>query len=406
MRAIYVEKDLARMLAVKMLRGVWPGVIWSGLSPARIVDVPEPPLPGDRWLRVRNQQCGVCATDLSLLQVKADPAVAPAALPGNTRFYLGHEVIGRVVETGPKVSRFQVGDRVLMESRFLGPNCHTQEIEPACRFCAEGQTRLCENASLALGPKGAGGGWGDSYTAHETELWPVPDDIEADQASMVEPMSVALHGVLRRPPVPGQQVLIVGAGIIGLLTLQAIKAVEPAAEVSVMARYRHQVEAAQALGADRILAEGDSYQAVAEATGGKLYRAPMNRGMILGGYDLIYDCVGSAQTVNDSLRWARAGGAVVLVGIDLGLLKVDLNPVWYQEVDLVGSNSFGFEQWRGRRIHTFDLVLEMLQEGVMKTDGLITHRFALDQIKQAVAAASDKRSGAIKVTLSLDGGEA
>jgi threonine dehydrogenase-like Zn-dependent dehydrogenase len=221
---------------------------------------------------------------------------------------------------------------------------------------------------------------------------------------MVEPMGVALHGVLRRPPEPGQQVLIVGAGIIGLLSLQAVKAVEPAAEVSVMARYPHQVEAAQRLGADRILSDADSYQAVAEATGGKLYRAPMNRGMILGGYDVIYDCVGSAQTVGDSLRWARARGAVVLVGIDLGVLKVDLNPVWYQEVDLIGSYASGIEHWRGRTIHTFDLVIEMLQEGVLTTQGLITHRFPLSDVKQAVSTALDKRTGAIKVTLETNRG--
>jgi threonine dehydrogenase-like Zn-dependent dehydrogenase len=130
----------------------------------------------------------------------------------------------------------------------------------------------------------------------------------------------------------------------------------------------------------------------------------MNRGMILGGYDVIYDCVGSAQTVGDSLRWARARGAVVLVGIDLGVLKVDLNPVWYQEVDLIGSYASGIEHWRGRTIHTFDLVIEMLQEGVLTTQGLITHRFPLSDVKQAVSTALDKRTGAIKVTLETNRG--
>lgn len=79
MRAIYVEKNLPRMLAVKLLRGLWPGVVWSPLSPAHIVEVAEPPLPGDRWVRVRTEQCGICASDLSLLQVKVDPSIAPSA---------------------------------------------------------------------------------------------------------------------------------------------------------------------------------------------------------------------------------------------------------------------------------------------------------------------------------------
>lgn len=402
MRAIYVEKNLPKMLAVKALRPMWPGVIWSPLSPAEIVDLPEPALPGPDWLRVQNEQCGVCASDISLLKVKADPQVAPAALPGNTRFYLGHEVVGRVIEVGPKVSRFQVGDRVVMESRFTGPNCHTQRIDPTCQQCAQDRERLCENASAGLGPVGAGGGWGDRYTAHESQVWPVPKDLSADQAAMVEPTAVALHGVLRRSPEPSERVLIVGAGIIGLLTLAVVKVVEPDARVSVMARYPHQQKAAQKLGADQVISDADPYQAVAEATDGKYYQAPMNRGMILGGFEVIYDCVGSQDTIYNSLRWARAGGAVVLVGIDLGELKVDLNPIWYQEVDLIGSHTFGMEDWRGQHRHTFDWVIEMMQEGLVHPDELITHRYPLDEIKRAIEVAEDKSQQSIKVMIQLE----
>ncbi|MDX1601126.1 MAG: alcohol dehydrogenase catalytic domain-containing protein [Anaerolineales bacterium] len=404
MRAIYVEKNIPRMLAVKALRGVWPDVVWSPISPANVVDMPDPPLPGARWLRVRNLQCGICASDMSLLYVKADPGVAPAALPGNQRFYLGHEVVGEVVEVGPQVARFSVGDRVAMESRFMGPNCHTQEIEPPCRYCAAGQTRLCENASAGLGPVGAGGGWGDSYTAHEAEVWPIPEDLDMDQASLVEPMAVALHGVLRRPPQADDRALVIGAGIIGLLTVQMIKVLQPEAHVAVMARYPHQQWMATRLGADELINESEAYERVAESTGGELYTAPLNRGMILGGFEVIYDCVGSERTVHDALRWTRAGGAVVLVGIDLGELTIDLNPIWYQEVDLIGSNTFGVENWKGRMIHTFDLVIEMLQEGVLEHEGLITHRFPLSEYKQAVDTARDKTSGAIKVMFMVDEG--
>lgn len=399
MKAVYVEKDLPRMLAVKALRGLWPGVIWSPISPAHVVEMADPILPGARWVRVKTRQCGICASDLSLLKVKADPSVAPAALPGNSRFYLGHEVIGEIVELGPQVERFELGDRVVMESRFVGPNCLTQGIDPPCQFCAAGQTRLCENASAGLGPVGAGGGWGDTYTAHEAELWPIPDDLDDDQASLVEPMSVALHGVLRRPPTPDDHALVIGAGIIGLLTLQAIKVVAPAAHVTVMARYPHQIAAAKRLGADAVISDQEPYQAVAELTGGTLYQAPLNRGMILGGFEVIYDCVGSSDTVYNALRWARAGGAVVLVGIQLGEMKIDLNPIWYQEVDLIGSNTFGVEHWRGESVHTFELVVDMLQEGVLDHRGLITHRFPLSEIKQAIETAGDKDSGSIKVTI-------
>lgn len=398
MRAIYVDKKISRMLTVKVLRPLWPDVVWSPLSPARVVDLPEPPLPGPKWLRVRNSQCGVCSTDLMLLFVQINPAVAPAALPGNTRFYLGHEVVGEVVEVGTKVTRFKVGDRVVMESRFSGPNCHTQEIDPPCRYCAQGQTRLCENASLGRRPVGVGGGWGDGYTAHEAEVWHVPDDLNDDQASLIEPMAVALHGVLRRPPSAGEHALVIGAGVIGLLFIQAAKVVTPKCHLTVLARYPHQEEMARRLGADEVLTSGDLYSEVAHITGAKHYKAPLNRGMLLGGYEVVYDCVGSAETLLDGLRWVQAGGALVLVGISLGSLKVDLNPVWYQEVDLIGSHTFGVEDWQDRRVHTFDLVIEMLQKGNLAHEGLITHRFPFEQYKRAIRIAADKRSGSIKVT--------
>jgi threonine dehydrogenase-like Zn-dependent dehydrogenase len=401
MRAIYIDKNIPRALTVKALRRVWPGVVWSALSHAHVVDVPEPPLPGRRWLRVRNRQCGICASDLSLLLVKADPAAAPLALPGNNRFYLGHEVVGEVTEVGSGVKGIRPGQRVVMESRFTGPTCFTQEIDPPCRFCAVGDTRLCENASLQRGPSGVGGGWGDGYTAHESEVRVVPDDLSDDQASLVEPMAVALHGVLRRPPGDGEQVLVVGAGIIGLLTVQCVKLLAPDARLTVLARYPHQAEAARRLGADAILGGADLYQQVAQQTGGRLYRAMLNRGMVLGGYDVIYDCVGRADTVLDALRWARARGTVVLVGIDLALLKVDLNPIWYQEVDLIGSHTFGAEQVDGGRRHTFELVIDHLRAGRLREAGLITHRFPLTEYRRAIDTALHKMSGAIKVTFTM-----
>ena len=88
---------------------------------------------------------------------------------------------------------------------------------------------------------------------------------------------------------------------------------------------------------------------------------------------------------------------MVLVGINLSSIKVDLNPVWYQEVDLIGSHTFGVEDWQGRRVHTFDLVIEMLQQGSLAYEGLITHRFPFEQYRRAIRTAVDKRSRSIKV---------
>lgn len=405
MRSIFVDTAIPRLLAVKALRPVLPGVVWSPISSARVVDLPDPPLPGPRWLRVRNRECGICGTDLSLLLVKGSPAIGPAALPGNKRIFLGHEVVSDVVEVGEGVTRFGVGDRVVMQSRHAGRNCYSQEIDPPCRSCAQGQTQLCENASLGVGPEGIGGGWSEGYTTHESEVYKVADDVNDDQALFIEPMAIALHAVLRHRPRPGDHVLVIGAGTIGLLTAQAARAVEPACVITVMARYSHQEQAARRLGFERLVRGGDLYAEMAGIVGAKHYRAPMNRGMLLGGFEVIYDCVGSRTTIVDGLRWARAGGAVVMVGITLSDLKVDLNPIWYQEVDLVGSAFFGVEDWDRNRVHTYDIVVDMIRDGRLGHDEMITHRFPFSQYKQAVATASDKELGSIKVVFTYSPSE-
>lgn len=391
MRAIYVDKVLPKMLAVQLLRRAWPGVVWSPLSSTSVATLPEPALPGPRWVRVQNRQCGICASDLSLLYVHVDPSVGPAALPGNQRFYLGHEVVSTVTEVGSGVTRFAPGDRAVMDTRFIGAHCLSQAIDPPCAYCARGDFGLCLNASENRGPRGVGGGWGDGYTAHETELYPVPADITDDQALLTEPAAVALHAVLRRPPQPDAQVLVLGCGIIGLLVVQAARAVAPNCRITALARYPHQAEAARRLGADEVLPRGE-YAAMARATGAKHYTAPMNRGMLLGGFEVIYDCVGSGRTIEDNLRWARAGGAVVLVGVDLSRAQVDLNPIWYQEVDLLGSLAHGADTWQGQRRHTYAWVFDLFRSGQMTAAGLITHRFPLEAYKQAIATALDKKT--------------
>jgi threonine dehydrogenase-like Zn-dependent dehydrogenase len=397
MRAIYVDKNIPKALIVKVLKPIWPGVVFSPLSISRYEDLPEPDLPGPRWVRVENKQCGICTSDLSLLFVDAEPSIAPIALPGHQRLYLGHEALGVVKEVGPEVTRVRVGDRVIMDTRFQGPNCLSQEIDPPCPHCAEGNYIRCENASAEIGPRGIGGGWGDGFTAHETEIYAIPDDLTDDQAMMTEPISTGLRTVLRRTPGPGQRALVLGSGTVGLNTLQCLRVVSPECHITVIARHQHQAETAHRLGADEVVTDEDGYQATARITGAKLYEGMFGNRMLLGGFDVIYDCVGSAQTLQDSLRWTRAGGAVVLVGTKFKTLKLDLTPIWYQEVALIGLLAHGAEPWEREMRPTYDLVIELMRQGKLTADGFITHRFPLSQWRQAVNTALNKRNGTIKV---------
>lgn len=398
MRAIYVDKDIPRVLLTKAISPYWPGFVWTPFSAARAGELPDPPLPGARWLRVRNQRCGICASDLSLLFVHADPSIAPAALPGLSRFWLGHETVSVVAEVGPGVTRYRVGDLVIMDTHFAGANCETLEIEPKCRYCAEGDYHFCVNKSEP-GPQGAGGGFGDGFVTHESAVYPAAQGLSRDELALTEPLSIPMHGVMRFPPQAGEKVLVYGAGIIGLLTTMVVHALTPQAEITVLARHPHQQEMAQKLGASHIMTGRDGYQAVARLTGGKYFSAPLNKGVVIGGFDVIYDCVADPRTVNNALRWVRAGGVVVMVGAHMAPMpKIDLTPVWYHHVNLVGTYGHGMNTWNGVTRHTFEWVYDLYRAGKLDTSGLITHRFPMQDYKEAIRVASSKgREKAIKV---------
>jgi threonine dehydrogenase-like Zn-dependent dehydrogenase len=397
MRTIYFEKNIPKVLLAKALRPVWPGVVFSPLSPTRFDDMAEVPLPDLDWVRVRNRLCGICASDLHLLLAEADPKVAPAALPGTERIYLGHELVGEVTEVGAEVARLKVGDRVTLDTHE--PNCFNQNIDPPCRHCREGNLFLCENASLDQGPHAVGGGWGDSFVAHAGGLYQVPHELDDETAAMIEPLSVGVRTALRRLPQPGEHALVVGCGTIGLAVIQTVRVLSPDCHITAMARHPQQVDMARKLGADELVVRDDPYAAAARITASKLHTGALKNRMILGGFDVVYDCVGSAHTLQDSLRWARAGGTVVLAGVSVKRMHLDVTPIWYQEVELIGIMSHGTEEWAGLKQPTFDLTVDLLRQGKLTAEGFITHRFSLDQWRAAIRTAMDKRSGAIKVAL-------
>ncbi len=393
-----LELSPKRVILTQLLGRIWPGAYFSSFAPLQVQNLPRQPLPAANWVRVRNRLAGICGSDLHMIHVDGDPRIAPAALPGHRLSYPGHEVVGEVIEVGDEVQYLQVGDRVTLQS---GPNCITSGEQPPCRSCASGNYSLCERASLLSGPEPIGGGWSEEMLVHEQQLFRIPSEMIDEQAVLLEPSAVAVHAVLRRLPQPGEHVLIIGAGTIGLLTLQVIHALVPSATVSVMARYPFQIEQATRMGATHILYPQDSYQEVARITCAKLFSGKFDNKMLLGGYEVIYDTIGSKKTIHDSLRWARAGGTVVLVGLSLHTMQLDLTPIWYQEIDLIGTLNHGMETWpigTHEQCSTFSIVAEMMKNELIYPEKLITHRFALTDYRSAFSTATDKsRSRAIKV---------
>jgi 2-desacetyl-2-hydroxyethyl bacteriochlorophyllide A dehydrogenase len=393
-----LELSSRRVIPTRLLGLVWPGAYFSSFAPLQVQNLPRQTLPATNWVRVRNRLAGISGSDLGLIYSAGDFRIALAALPRHQLSYPGHEVVGEVIQVGDDVQSLHVGDRVVLQS---GPNCISTGAQPLCRSCAIGNYNLCERGSSLSGPEPIGGGWSEEMLLHEQQLFRIPPTMSDEQAVLLAPSAVAVHAVLRRLPQPGEHVLIIGAGTIGLLTLQVVRALVPQAIVSVMARYAYQIEQATRMGAAHILYPQDSYQSVARTTGAQLYTGMFGNKMLIGGYDVIYDTVGSQQTIHDSIRWTRAGGTVVIVGLSLHTMRIDLTPIWYQEIDLTGTFSHGMETWPigtyGRR-STFAVAAEMIENRQVHPEKLITHRFALNNYREALSTATAKpRTQAIKV---------
>ncbi len=401
MKTMILDISVPAVLLTRLLGRVWGGAHFSPVSPLKLVSLPDPPLPAPDWVRVRNRLCGICGSDLHQLFVDASLDVAPVALPSHRRVYLGHEMVGEVVEVGSAVSDFQVGDRVVRWGR--AEDCRARGRAELCPACARGHRVLCQYASEPREHHPLGGGFGDSFITPASTLLPVPDDLTDEQAIFAEPAAVAIHAAWRRPVTAGERVLVLGCGPIGFLLIQVLRALQPACEISAVAQFPWQAEMALNYGAKHaFLSSDDGFAEAARLTGAKLYEGRAGNRMLLGGFDLIYDVVGTAATLNDALRWARAGGTVVLLGVNLHRMELDVTPIWYQEVDLVGAIGHDEVAWEGETLSTFELGMRWMSTGKIDCSELLTHRFPLDAYREAFATALDKRKyRSIKVAFQM-----
>jgi threonine dehydrogenase-like Zn-dependent dehydrogenase len=227
MRTLYIDIKPERMLATRALARFSKNMLFGPLAPLQEADIPSPPLPGPRYVKIRNRLAGICGSDLHFVQAQGDLRIAPAALPSrHNRIYMGHEIVGEIIEVGADVTELKVGDRVVQHRG--GSNCLASGRQPPCRQCAEGHTNRCEALPDPTSEDGAiGGGWSEEWVTLAGRLLKIPDDISDEQAVLIEPCGSATRAALRRPAKPGDRVLVIGCGTQGLMTIQSIRAVQP-----------------------------------------------------------------------------------------------------------------------------------------------------------------------------------
>jgi threonine dehydrogenase-like Zn-dependent dehydrogenase len=318
------------------LGGRAAGVLAANLAPLRLLNRPDPRRPGPGWTRVRPILSGICGSDLGLLTGRNSPYLsAVVSMP----FAPGHEVVGETLDDLPDLPR---GTRVVLDP-VLG--CAARGVDP-CPACAADAHNRCDRVTAGQVSVGlqtgycadTGGGWSRMLVAHGSQLHPVPDSLDDTRAVLVEPLACAIRAV-RRVPIPeGANVLVLGAGTVGLLTLLALREYTQAGPVYVVARYGHQRERAKVVGATDVISPDRAAWALRRATGGFLAKPERGEEFLLGGVDVVFECTGGSG-LGTALRVARAGGTVVLAGMPNA--AVDLTPAWFRELNLVGAYASG-----------------------------------------------------------------
>jgi threonine dehydrogenase-like Zn-dependent dehydrogenase len=329
-------------------------------------------------------------------------------LAGAFPFVLGHEIAGRVIEAGPE-SAHEAGARVALDPCIP---CAARGME-LCTNCARGLTSSCLNldsrvvsGGRSLGyTQGLGGGWAEQVLAHSSMVHAIPDGVPDRAGSLYEPVSIACHGILHAPPSDGDPVLVVGAGVIGLASLAALKGLYPGCPVTVLARHPHQAEAALACGADHVVRTEDRsahFEELARISGARVVGQKADL-MLMGGFPYVVEAVGAPQSVTEALRAVAHRGTVLLLGA-AGVSEVDLTPLWYKESALVGSIDHAIDHGGapglagGADRHSVDRALDILAAGLLPDAAVVTHEFALEDYRDGIETAIDRGgAGAIKV---------
>ncbi|MED4082637.1 zinc-binding dehydrogenase [Halalkalibacterium halodurans] len=370
----------------------------SPFSCLQLRDVEKPALPNDHWVEIKVKYGGICGSDLNLIFLNDSPATSPfVSFP----FTLGHEMVGTISKARKSVTNLQVGQRVVIDPLL---SCEVRGITPVCPECANGNYNLCHHMNdgniapgLLTGTcKDTGGSWGRYLVAHQSQVISLPSSVDDDNGVLVEPFACALHAVLQNRPKPSDTVFVIGSGVIGICVIAAIRALEIPCKIVTLAKHPFQAELAKQFGADEIVflsRKRDYVTAVAESFNANVLHPVFGEPIVHGGADIVYECVGNRKSLHDSLRFARKGGKVVLIGLASFIDNLDMTMIWLNELEVKGSFTYGMEDWQGGKKRTLQIAVDLIADGKVDLSPLITHRFPLEAYREALATAANKKKG-------------
>ena len=326
-------------------------------APLTIEDVPIPAIGPDEVL-VESRTSGICGTDLHILD--GHGYVPP--LP----HILGHEPSGVVAEVGRNVTGLRPGDRVVPHL-FMTCDC--------CYYCRVGRHQQCLDVRGIIGVL-CHGAFAEYFKAPAANLFRLPDSVPFDTGGLIaDAVVTSVHAVKRSAVRVGETAVVVGAGGIGQVLIQLLKAA--GLRVVATARSEEKLRIAREMGADLALSPSDS------ATKAAI------QDFSAGGAHCVFDCVGTAQTMRDSANYVMRGGRIVVIGEEPQFPSIDTTEIAQRELEIIGSRN-------GTRQDTVEAI-RLMESGVIQP--FIAARFPLEQANEALEMMRRDAPGRIVVEI-------
>jgi len=330
----------------------------------RIEDM-DIPIPKDNEALIKLKAVGVCGSDVHFYEVgRIGDFVVKEPL------ILGHECAGEIVEIGKNVKTVKVGDRVALEA---GVPCRT------CEFCRSGHYNLCSSVVFLAAPP-FHGAYREYITHPDDFLFKLPDNMTFEEGAMIEPLSVGFYAAERGKVNVRNTVAIIGAGTIGLMTLQAVKA-RGAADIIITDLEPFRLELAKKLGATYTVnaKEENAIQKVLEYTS--------------GGADVVMEAVGAPTTIQQTVKMAKPGAVIVLIGMPtVDDIPIRVVEAICKEVDIRGIFRYA---------NSYTPAIKLVSKGKIDVKSMITTRFPLDKVQEALEYPGKHPGTCIKVMVEI-----
>ncbi|WP_121743390.1 2,3-butanediol dehydrogenase [Natronorubrum halophilum] len=326
---------------------------YYGPRDVRVEEI-EPETVGANDVRVEVAACGICGSDLH--EYAAGPITIPEAphpVTGDAiPITIGHEIGGTIVETGADVALEEGTNVAVNPIVWCGD----------CQYCDEGNYHLCQSGGF-VGLSGGGGGFSENVVVSAETVVPVPDDVPAELAALVEPFTVGVHAVEQSGLGPGDTAAVFGSGPIGLTVLQAALAAG-AGPVYVSEPLATRRTRAADCGADVTIdpSDGDPVSSIRDET---------------GGVDVAFEVAGVEQSLNQALSVTRSGGTTTIVSLFEDSVSIEPTDIVVAERTVVGTAAFEGGPLSDRE---FGTTVRNFATGDFDPESLVTSRIDLEDI--------------------------